>query len=150
MEVTTSSEALRSTTGLRACMVALSASSSAGPRRYLRTWLVRGGFQKSTRILPDMAGGMWDRLGRSTSLFLLLSVSYAARKTEARRLVELRDRELNPPDRLSGSSGSTGRFRLSEASGPRDEDSAKALRMRTLTNLYNGPPAGGRRCPRCS
>ena len=63
----------------------------------------------------------------------------AAAITEAsRRLVELHDRWLNPPEWVE---------RVDEpAPGyprrpvPRDVEAAKALRKRTLTNLYNARP----------
>ena len=57
---------------------------------------------------------------------------------EAPRLVELRDRWLNPPEWVD--------WVDEPASGcpkrpvPRNEDSAKALKKRTLTNLYNARP----------
>ena len=68
----------------------------------------------------------------------MLYDSLVSEALAARRLVELRDRWLNPPEWVE---------RLDEpAPGypkrpvPRDEAAAKALKKRTLTNLYNARP----------
>ena len=62
----------------------------------------------------------------------------AAIADAARRLVELRDRWLNPPEWVEWTDepvpGYPGR------PVPRDEAAAKELRKRTLTNLYNARP----------
>ena len=57
---------------------------------------------------------------------------------EARRLVELRDRWLNPPEWVQWVDEPVPCYpkRLI----PRDEEAAKALKKRTLTNLYNARP----------
>ena len=59
---------------------------------------------------------------------------------EARRLVELRDRWLNPPEWVQWVDEPVPCYpkRLI----PRDEEAAKALKKRTLTNLYNARPQG--------
>ena len=57
---------------------------------------------------------------------------------EARRLVELRDRWLNPPEWVAWVDKPVPRYPKRPV--PRDEDAAKALRTRTLTNLYNARP----------
>ena len=54
---------------------------------------------------------------------------------EARRLVELRDRWLNPPEWVDEPVPGYPKRPV-----PRDEEAAKALKKRTLTNLYNARP----------
>ena len=56
----------------------------------------------------------------------------------ARRLVELRDRWLNPPEWVDWVDEPAPGYPPRPV--PRDEDAAKALRKRTLTNLYNDRP----------
>ena len=56
----------------------------------------------------------------------------------ARRLVELRDRWLNPPEWVEWVDEPAPGYPRRPV--PRDEDAAKALRERTLTNLYNARP----------
>ena len=56
----------------------------------------------------------------------------------ARRLVELRDRWLNPPEWVEWVDEPVLGYPRRPVS--RDEDAAKALRKRTLTNLYNARP----------
>ena len=56
----------------------------------------------------------------------------------ARRLVELRDRWLNPPEWVEWVDEPVPGYPKRPV--PRDEDAAKALRKRTLTNLYNDRP----------
>ena len=56
----------------------------------------------------------------------------------ARRLVELRDRWLNPPEWVEWVDDPVPGY--PKRSVPRDEDAAKALKKRTLTNLYNDRP----------
>ena len=53
---------------------------------------------------------------------------------EAQRLVELRDRWLNPPEWVEWVDEPVSGY--PKRSVPRDEDAAKALKKRTLTNLY--------------
>ena len=63
----------------------------------------------------------------------------AAAITEAaRRLVELRDRWLNPPEWVKWVDEPVPGY--PQRPVPRDEDAAKALKKRTLTNLYNTRP----------
>ena len=56
----------------------------------------------------------------------------------ARRLVELRDRWLNPPEWAEWVDEPVPGYPKRPV--PRDEDAAKALKTRTLTNLYNDRP----------
>ena len=57
---------------------------------------------------------------------------------EARRLVELRDRWLNPPEWVEWVDEPVPGYPKRPV--PRDEDAAMALKKRTLTNLYNARP----------
>ena len=57
---------------------------------------------------------------------------------EVRRLVEFRDRWLNPPEWVEWVDEPVPRYPKRPV--PRDEDAAKALKKRTLTNLYNARP----------
>ena len=57
---------------------------------------------------------------------------------EARRLVELRDRWLNPPEWVEWVDEPVPGYPKRPI--PRDEEAAKALKKRTLTNLYNAHP----------
>ena len=71
------------------------------------------------------------------------AASYAADPAIAiaeasRRLVELRDRWLNPPEWVEWVDEPVPGYPRRPV--PRDEDAAKALRKRTLTNLYNARP----------
>ena len=54
------------------------------------------------------------------------------------RLVELRDRWLNPPEWVEWADEPVPGYPARPV--PRDEDAAKALKKRTLTNLYNARP----------
>ncbi len=56
----------------------------------------------------------------------------------SRRLVELRDRWLNPPEWVEWVDEPVPGYPRRPV--PRDEDTAKALKKRTLTNLYNSRP----------
>ncbi|MCY4555270.1 MAG: class I SAM-dependent DNA methyltransferase [Chloroflexi bacterium] len=56
----------------------------------------------------------------------------------ARRLVELRDRWLNPPELVEWVTEAVPGY--PKRSVPRDDAAAKALKKRTLTNLYNARP----------
>ena len=62
----------------------------------------------------------------------------AAIATEARRLVELRDRWLNPPEWVEWLDEPVPGYPKRPA--PRDDEAANALKERTLTNLYNTRP----------
>ena len=57
---------------------------------------------------------------------------------EAQRLVEPRDRWLNPPEWVEWVDEPVPGYPKRPV--PRDEDAAKALRKRTLTNLNNARP----------
>ena len=57
---------------------------------------------------------------------------------EARRLIELRDRWLNPPEWVEWIDEPVPGYPKRPI--PRDEDAARALKKRTLTNLYNARP----------
>ena len=56
----------------------------------------------------------------------------------ARRLVELRDRWLNPPEWVEWVDEPVRGYPKRPI--PRDENAGKALKKRTLTNLYNARP----------
>ena len=62
----------------------------------------------------------------------------AAIAAAARRLVELRDRWLNPPEWTEWADEPAPGYPRRPA--PRNEDAAQQLRKRTLTNLYNARP----------
>ena len=62
----------------------------------------------------------------------------ASEALEARRLVDLRDRWLNPPEWVEWVDEPAPGYPRRPV--PRDEEAAKALRKRTLTNLYNARP----------
>ena len=62
----------------------------------------------------------------------------AAIATEAARLVELRDRWLNPPEWVEWMDEPVPGYPKRPV--PRDEEAATALKERTLTNLYNARP----------
>ena len=62
----------------------------------------------------------------------------AAIAEASRRLVELRDRWLNPPEWVEWVDEPAPGYPRRPV--PRDEEAAKALRKRTLTNLYNARP----------
>ena len=57
---------------------------------------------------------------------------------EAQRLVEMRDRWLNPPEWVEWADEPVPGYPKRPV--PRNEDTAKALKKRTLTNLYNSRP----------
>ena len=65
-------------------------------------------------------------------------IQFASEALEARKLVELRDRWLNPPEWVEWVDEPVPAYPRRRV--PRDEDAAKALKMRTLTNLYNTRP----------
>ena len=67
---------------------------------------------------------------------------------EARRLVALRDRWLNPPEWVEWVDEPVPGYPKRPV--PRDEDAAMALKKRTLTNLYNARPQWLARCARGS
>ena len=62
----------------------------------------------------------------------------AAIADAARRLVELRDRWVNPPEWVEWVDEPVAGYPRRPV--PRDEDAAKVLKKRTLTNLYNDRP----------
>ena len=62
----------------------------------------------------------------------------ASEALEARRLVELRDRWLNPPEWVEWVDQPVPGYPKRPI--PCDEGAAKALKKRTLTNLYNARP----------
>ena len=65
-------------------------------------------------------------------------VGLASEALAARRLVELRDRWLNPPEWVEWVDEPVSGYPKRPV--PRDEDVAKALKQRTLKNLYNARP----------
>ena len=62
----------------------------------------------------------------------------ASEALEAQRLVELRDRWLNPPEWVEWVEEPVPGY--PERPVPGDEDAANALKKRTLTSLYNARP----------
>lgn len=64
--------------------------------------------------------------------------SWAPEALEAQRLVEFRDRWLNPPEWVEWVDEPVTGYPKRPV--PRDEDAAKGLKKRTLTNLYNARP----------
>ena len=68
----------------------------------------------------------------------ILSAILASEALEARRLVELRDRWLNPPEWVEWVDEPVPDYPKRPV--PRNEETAKALKKRTLTNLYNARP----------
>ena len=76
-----------------------------------------------SRYWPDDAGG---------------GCVIVAEALESRRLVELRDRWLNPPEWVDWVDEPVPGYPKRPV--PRDEDATKALKKRTLTNLYNARP----------
>ena len=78
-------------------------------------------------LTPDVPAVDYERDPRS-----------AAIAEAARRLVDLRDRWLNPPEWVAWVNEPVPGY--PQRPLPRDEDVAKALRKRTLTNLYNARP----------
>ena len=69
---------------------------------------------------------------------LILSTILASEALEAQRLVALRDRWLNPPEWVDWVDEPVPGYPKRPV--PRDEDGARALKKRTLTNLYNARP----------
>ena len=63
---------------------------------------------------------------------------FVAVALEAQRLVDLRDRWLNPPEWVEWVDESVPGYPKRPV--PRNADAAKALKKRTLTNLYNARP----------
>ena len=63
---------------------------------------------------------------------------FSSEALEARRLVELRDRWLNPPEWVEWVDEPVAGYPKRPV--PRDEAMAKELKKRTLTNLYNARP----------
>ena len=64
--------------------------------------------------------------------------TFTSEALEARRLVELGDRWLNPPEWVEWVDEPVPGYPKRPI--PRDEDAARALKKRTLTNLYNARP----------
>ena len=76
--------------------------------------------------------------GRAGDRVRFRSACYGCIALVARRLVELRDRWLNPPEWVEWVDEPVPGYPKRPV--PRDEDAAKALKKRTLTNLYNARP----------
>ena len=70
--------------------------------------------------------------------FAMLYGSSTPEALEAQRLIELRDRWLNPPEWVEWVDEPAPGYPKRPVS--RDEEAAKALKKRTLTNLYNARP----------
>ena len=105
----------------------------------LCTWLGKGNDPRYTPtttfetfpfpagLTPDVPATEYERDSRAAGI-----------AEAARRLVDLRDRWLHPPEWVEWvDEPATG---YPKRSVPRDEDAASALRKRTLTNLYNARP----------
>ncbi len=86
-----------------------------------------GTFPFPPGLTPDIPAGEYAADPRAMAVAL-----------EARRLVELRDRWLNPPEWVKWVDEPVPGYPKRPV--PRDEDAAKALKKRTLTNLYNARP----------
>ena len=71
-------------------------------------------------------------------LITILYYQFASEVLEARRLVELRGRWLNPPEWVEWVNEPVPGYPRRPV--PRDEAAATALKTRTLTNLYNARP----------
>ena len=87
------------------------------------------------------AGGTLEDRLRDGPLAHAQAVSVVARLADAlaaRRLVELRDRWLNPPEWVAWVDEPVPGYPRRPV--PRGEQAAVALRKRTLTNLYNARP----------
>ena len=82
----------------------------------------------------------WKRLSSESinRVFAIGWEEFTSGAVEARRLVALRDRWLNPPEWVEWVDEPVPSY--PERVVPRDEDAAKALKKRTLTNLYNARP----------
>ena len=105
----------------------------------LCTWLGKGNDPRYTPsttfetfpfpigLAPDVAAAGYEGNPRA-----------AAISEAARRLVDLRDRWLNPPEWVEWVDEPVPGYPRRPV--PRDEEAAKALRKRTLTNLYNARP----------
>ena len=105
----------------------------------LCTWLGKGNDPRYTPsstfetfpfppgLTPDLPASEYADDPRSVAVAL-----------EAQRLVELRDRWLNPPEWVEWVDEPVPGYPKRPV--PRDEDAAKALKKRTLTNLYNARP----------
>ena len=109
------------------------------------------GDRPDPKLFVDGVRGPWDsapqrwiqggkRPAENAGRRLLLAAyeAIASEALEARRLVELRDRWLNPPEWVEWVEEPVPGYPKRPV--PRDEDAAKALRKRTLTNLYNARP----------
>ena len=71
-------------------------------------------------------------------MFTVTYGSFASEALEAQRLVELRDRWLNPPEWVEWVDEPVPGYPKRPV--PRDGATAKALKKRTLRNLYNARP----------
>ena len=78
-------------------------------------------------LTPDVPATEYERDSRAAGI-----------AEAARRLVDLRDRWLNPPEWVEWVDEPASGY--PKRSVPRDADAASALRKRTLTNLYNARP----------
>ena len=105
----------------------------------LCTWLGKG---NDPRYTPSTTFETFPFPGGLTPNVLATSYAADPRATAiaaaARRLVELRARWLNPPEWVEWVDEPVPGYPKRPV--PRDEDAAKALRKRTLTNLYNARP----------
>ena len=109
----------------------------------LRLWVGRTGCRAGSSTLTSgsergMQRGVEEYDDDINAYYSVPYVLPASEALEARRLGELRDRWLNPPEWVKWVDEPVPGYPRRPV--PRDEDSVKALRKRTLTNLYNARP----------
>jgi len=105
----------------------------------LGTWLGKGNDPRYTPTTTFETFPFPDGLSPNISAADYADKPHAVAIAEAaRRLVELRDRWLNPPEWVEWVDEPVPGYPKRPA--PRNEDAAKALKKRTLTNLYNTRP----------
>ena len=90
-----------------------------------------------------MQGGKRTNQNVVKHLLAIIGEILSSEALEARRLVERRDRWLNPPEWVEWVDEPVPRYPKRPV--PRDEEAARALKKRTLTNLYNARPQWARR-----
>ena len=105
----------------------------------LGTWLGKGNDPRYTPTTTFETFAFPEGLSPNLPAVAQAPGSHAAAIAEAaRRLVELRGRWLNPPEWVEWVAEPVPGY--PERPVPRDKSAAKALKSRTLTNLYNARP----------